>query len=330
MARTAFVTGGTGFIGLNLVQELLEQGWQVTALHRPNSDLTYLSRFPVALAEGSLTDIASLRDGLPDGTEAVFHVAGDTNMWSKFNDRQMRVNVTGTENMVAVAKEKGVGCFIDTSSISAWGKMSGQVTEETPQRGRESRVNYEYSKWAGEQVALEAASDDFKVVALCPGVVLGPYDLRSWGQLFFVLRDGELPFSPPGHLAMAHSREVARAHVAAVDKGRAGARYILAGDERSVPELTAEISRLVGVKARPTAPPWLLRIMGRLAVMTAAVTGNPPLMTPELAEIAARPPVSFSSDLATAELGYKSLPMETGLRDNYDWLVAEGLLEAAA
>ena len=78
MAQTAFVTGGTGFIGLNLVQELVNQGWQVTALHRETSDLTYLSRFPVDLTEGSVTDIDSLRSAVPAGTDVIFHVAGDT------------------------------------------------------------------------------------------------------------------------------------------------------------------------------------------------------------------------------------------------------------
>ncbi len=80
MARTAFVTGATGFVGLNLVQQLMVEGWDVTALHRPSSDLTFLSRFGPRLAVGEITDRASLLAAIPQGTDTLFHVAGNTSM----------------------------------------------------------------------------------------------------------------------------------------------------------------------------------------------------------------------------------------------------------
>ena len=79
MAQSAFVTGGTGFIGINLIERLVNQGWNVTALHRATSDLTYLKRFPIELAEGTITDKDSLERSIPERTDVVFHVAGDTN-----------------------------------------------------------------------------------------------------------------------------------------------------------------------------------------------------------------------------------------------------------
>ena len=78
MARTAFVTGGTGFVGLNLVQRLMAEGWDTTALHRASSDLTFLNRFSPKLAEGSITDRDSLMAAIPSGTDTLFHVAGAT------------------------------------------------------------------------------------------------------------------------------------------------------------------------------------------------------------------------------------------------------------
>ena len=212
MGQHAFVTGGTGFIGLNLIAALLKQGWQVSALHRTTSDLTYLRRFPVDLVPGSITDIDSLRQRMAANTDVVFHVAGDTNFWSRHNDRQYDVNVTGTENMITVAKEKGVGCFIHTSSVAAWGRQSGRISEATPQLGKQSWINYEQTKWAGEQTALRGADDSMKVVALCPAAVMGPYDTTTWGRLFFVMRDGEFPFSPPGAYSVTHVDEVVGVH----------------------------------------------------------------------------------------------------------------------
>ncbi len=285
-----------------------------------------MNRFPIDLAEGSITDIDSLRRALPAATDAVFHVAGDTNYWSKLNDRQTAANVTGTENMVKVAREKGVGCFIHTSSVSAWGEVAGRITEETPQRGKDSWINYEYTKWAGAQAALQGAAEQMKVVVLCPAAIMGPFDVSSWGRLFFIMRDGDFPFSPPGAMSIAHVREVVQAHVAAVEKGRPGASYILAGHDTSLPEIIGEIALCLGMKPMRTIPPFFLRLLGRLSVMGAAISGKAPVMTPEMAHNFSRPSFSFASDLAIAELEYIVEPLETCVRDSYEWLVAEGLL----
>ncbi|MBW2549069.1 MAG: NAD-dependent epimerase/dehydratase family protein [Deltaproteobacteria bacterium] len=133
---------------------LVREGWRVTALHRPTSDLTYLKRFPIDLAEGSITDRESLERAIPAGTEVVFHVAGDTSFWSKGDAQQDAINIDGTRHMVEVAASKGVRTFIHTSSDSAWGRVKGTVTEETPLQGKDSWINYERSKHLGELEAL--------------------------------------------------------------------------------------------------------------------------------------------------------------------------------
>src|ERR1700731_4787644 len=108
MSRAAFVTGGTGFVGLNLVRQLMAEGWDVTALHRPASDLNFLNRFRPRLAVGAITDEASLIASIPDRTDTVFHVAGNTNMWRRRNAEQAQDNVEGTRNIVEAAIAKGV------------------------------------------------------------------------------------------------------------------------------------------------------------------------------------------------------------------------------
>ena len=166
MAQTAFVTGGTGFIGINLIELLVHEGWEVTALHRPTSNLTYLKRFPIKLAEGSITDPESLDRAIPEGTDVVFHVAGDTNFWSKRNAQQNVNNIDGTRHMVDAAVSKGVQTFIHTSSVSAWGQVKGTVTDETPQQGASSWINYQRSKHLGELEALKGVDRGLKVVVL--------------------------------------------------------------------------------------------------------------------------------------------------------------------
>ena len=115
MARTAFVTGATGFVGLNLVEALAQEGWRVLALHRPESELKYLARLPAERVTGDVTDRASLERALPPGVDAVFHVAGDTNLWSPRNARQDRVNIDGTRNVVEAALAGSLETGLDAS-----------------------------------------------------------------------------------------------------------------------------------------------------------------------------------------------------------------------
>ena len=117
----AFVTGGTGFLGFNLIEQLLAGGWQVVALHRPTSNLRNLREKDIQLVEGSITEPDSLIDIFPEKVDAVFHVAGNTNYWSRRDHTQVRDNVEGTQNMVAAALKRQAKRFIHTSSTAAYG-----------------------------------------------------------------------------------------------------------------------------------------------------------------------------------------------------------------
>ena len=125
---TAFVTGATGFIGMNLVEVLTAAGWEVTALHRRSADIGRLHRFPVALAEGDVTEPESLGRAIPDGVDAVFHVAASTSVWRRRDAEQERTNVTGTRYVVAAALERGARRLVHTSSVAAYGSHEGRIS----------------------------------------------------------------------------------------------------------------------------------------------------------------------------------------------------------
>ncbi len=137
--KTAFVTGGTGFIGLNLVEHLTQTGWEVVALHRPNSRLTYLQKYPVRLVEGAIEDAEPRSTVLiPENVDAVFHVAGDVSLWSGHRQRQWRTNVEGTRNMVAAALAKRSKKFVHTSTTSVYGMQTEPFDETAPKLGKDS------------------------------------------------------------------------------------------------------------------------------------------------------------------------------------------------
>ena len=130
--KTAFVSGASGFIGVNLVKQLCLAGWEVTALHRASSDLAYLSRFPARRVIGDITDPGTLDAVIPTGVDAVFHVAGNVSFDSAGDAAQNSDNIDGTCNMVTAALNKKARRFIHTSSGASWGLQDNiEITESS-------------------------------------------------------------------------------------------------------------------------------------------------------------------------------------------------------
>jgi len=325
MARTAFVTGGTGFLGLNLIQQLTEQGWQVTALHRPSSNLTYLKRFPVTLAAGEIEEAASLEQAMPEGLDAVFHVAGDVSFWSGHRARQLRTNVEGTRNMVAAAQRKGAQRFVHTSTIAVYGAQPGAFDESASHLGKASPIGYLHSKALAEEEVQKAITEGLDAVILNPANIVGPYDLGNWSRLFRLVSEGKLPGIPPGRAPFCHVAEVAKAHLAAWERGRMGENYILAGTDASYLEAFAIVGALLG-RSVPTKPipAFALALAGRLSEWGSRLTHKEPDLTPEMAMLLSRT-ILCRSDKAVRELEYQAVPLQTMFEDCHQWLVAEGM-----
>jgi len=326
LTRLAFVTGATGFVGLNVVEELLAQGWRVIALHRSGSELKYLRRMDAERVIGDITDADAVRRAMPRGVDAVFHVAGDTNLWSRRNAAQDRININGTSNVVDAALERGARRFLHTSSISAYGLQRGRLDERTPQLGKYSTVNYNRSKHLAEEAVRAGMARGLDAVILNPGAILGPYDTRNYARLVMLVAAGKLPGVPPGALPFCHVREVARAHVAAFESGRKGENYLLGGTDASFVELVREIGAALGepVPARPT-PAWVLHVMGAIGALRGAISGQAPTLTPETALQATRE-LTCDCSKAMRELGFRAMPLREMVGDCVAWLAAEGLL----
>jgi dihydroflavonol-4-reductase len=326
--KSAFVTGATGFVGLNLVEELLRQGWGVTALHRASSDLAELGRFPVTLMPGDITDAAALRAAMPEGVDAVFHVAGNTNMWSRRNAQQTRENVGGTRNVVEAALARRAKKLVVTSSIAAYGQQSGELTEATLSNAKKSWINYQRTKWLAEQEARKGIAAGLPATILNPGAIIGRYDTGGWARLFHLVAEDRLPGVLPGEVSAAQVGEVVKAHIAAAERGKIGENYILAGTATSFAEILRIIAELLGKPApKRVLSPRLLRAIARVQALRAMITGRPPQLTAESVALASRS-IRCPSLKAQQELGFNIVPIKTMLQECYDWLLATGRLKA--
>jgi nucleoside-diphosphate-sugar epimerase len=327
--RTAFVTGGTGFLGRHIVEQLTSMGWHVVALHRPTSDVRHLVECNAELCTGSVTDAKSIHRAMPASCDAVFHVAGDMSLWSGGDAEQTRINVTGTRIVAQAALEKEAKRFIHTSSVSAWGEQRTVPFDETAKSSaRRSSINYERSKYLGELEVEKMVTQGLRAVILNPGAIVGRYDKTGWAKMIRLVQAEKLPGVPPGAVTWAHADQVARAHIAAVDHARPSERYLLGGTDASILEAVRIMGQLTGKKVpeRPMAR-WLLRTVGRLSQWGSFVTRRPPRVSPEIAALMRRPPHYFRSDKAIAELGYRPVPLADMLRESYEWLKSERLLD---
>jgi nucleoside-diphosphate-sugar epimerase len=328
--RSAFVTGGTGFLGRHIVEQLTALGWHVVALHRPTSDVRHLKAYGVELVDGTITDLKSMRRAMPPSCDAVFHVAGDTSLWSGGDDEQTLVNVEGTRNVVQAAVEKETKWFVHTSSVSAWGEQSQVPFDESARStALASSINYERTKYLGELEIERGMGRGLRAVIMNPGAVVGRYDTTGWARLIRMVDAEKLQGVPPGANSWADAREVAKAHIEAVDRGRPGDRYLLGGTEATYLEVIRIIGQLTGKKVpdKPL-PAWAVRTLGRLSQWGSAVTRKAPDVTPEIAAATTRPPQPFKSDKAFADLDYKPVPLADMLRDSYEWLKEEKLLSS--
>jgi nucleoside-diphosphate-sugar epimerase len=325
-ARTAFVTGGTGFVGINLVKELKAQGWHVVALHRPTSKLNDLKPLDPLLVEGSLTDRDSLRRAMPPGVDAVFNVAADLSFDRKGDAAQTRVNVDGTRNMVEAALAAGARRFVQTSSVAAYGLQPGVISEATPSTALAMPVNYARTKFLSEEAVRAGVKRGLEAVILNPANIVGPHDRHGWARLIRLVATRKLPGVGPGGGAFCHVREVVKAHVAAVDEGRSGENYLLGGVHASYLEFARAAAAIAGGRAPKRAmPPWLVRLLARVMPPLAGLTGLPAEITPEVALMLN---LDFRVDSARAirELGYREVPLGEMVEDAARWLKAEGLI----
>ncbi len=323
---TAFVTGATGFLGLNLVEQLTRQGWRVTALHRRRSNVARLAPFEPALAEGDILDRDSLEAAIPSNVDAVFHVAASTSVWSRRNERQTRANVGGTRNVLAAALSRGARRFVHTSTWNTFGLEHAEISEDTPQTGGSSWINYNRSKTMAERAVRRAVGEGLDAVIVNPAHIVGRYDTNGWARMIRLAAAGKLPGVPPGSGSFCHAEQVALAEIAAAERGATGENYLLGGTDASFVELVGIVGELTSraVPKKPV-PAWLLHLTARLSAGAALVTGREPAVTPEgVAMVTVHPRIV--SDKAARVLGYRSVPLRHMLEDAVGWLKAEGLV----
>src|SRR5262245_51352329 len=249
-----FVTGASGFIGANLVHELVGRGHTVKALLRPGADLRGLEAAVFERVEGDVSGRKELVSAM-HGCDWCFHVAASYHLWLKDYGPMYAANVQGTRNVLEAAAAAGCKRIVYTSTVGCIGlpkPVHGQITatdETCPASEAQMSNHYKRSKWQAEQVALELAGKGMPVVIVNPSAPVGPRDVKPTptGKVILDFLNRALPAYLDTGLNWVHVRDVAIGHIMAAERGRMGERYILGHAEgnwtmKQVLALLAEIT----------------------------------------------------------------------------------------
>jgi dihydroflavonol-4-reductase len=323
------VTGGTGFIGSHVVRALVADGMTVRALVRPASDRRALAGLPVEIVTGDLGEPASLAGALA-GVEVLYHVAADYRLWAPDPAVLYRVNVDGTRALFRAAEAAGVSRVVYTSSVGALGlPLDGRPgTETTPVRLEDMVGDYKRSKFLAEREAEAAAARGLPVVIVNPSAPVGPGDWKPTptGRMLVDYLRGRMPAYLDTGLNVVHVEDVARGHLLAAARGRAGERYILGHVEGNL-GLRAIFERLApytGVPApRVRLPYWTALALATGSEFVARLTRAEPLIARTAVRMAAKR-MFFDASRAVRELGLPQTPVDQALRDAADWFWANG------
>ena len=322
------VTGGTGFVGSAVARALLARGHRVRALVRPGSDRTNLARLDVALAVGDLTDPGSLAQAVA-GCDHVMHVAADYRIWVPDPEAMLLANVTGTRALMLAAREAGVGRVVYCSSVAALGLTNdgSPANETTPVDEAKVVGIYKKSKYRAEQEVLRLVRETgLDAVIVNPAAPVGPRDIKPTptGRMIADAAAGRMPAYLETGLNVVHVDDVAEGHMLALERGRAGERYILGSENLTLRALLGLVDEVTGRSQRRVRLSRQVLWPVALACEGLARFGVEPLVTRDHLRMSAKT-MFFSHAKAARELGYAPRPARDAVAHAVAWFRDRGM-----
>jgi nucleoside-diphosphate-sugar epimerase len=309
-----FLTGATGFLGGALARALRAGGHRVRALVRNPAAAAALASLGIELHPGDITDKASMRAPMT-GADGVFHVAG----WYKIGLRDTRipvaVNIDGTRHVLELMQELGIRKGVYTSTLAVNSDTRGALVDESFRfSGRHVSV-YDWSKHEAHKVAEDFIARGLPLTIVQPGLIYGPGDTSGVRTMFLQYLQRKLPAVPSGAAyCWAHVDDEVHGHILAMEKGKPGRSYFLAGPPHTIVEALDVAESITGIPApKIRMPPTVLKGAAALMRVPAAIFSLPPSMMPESLRVLAGVTYLGDATRAREELGWRPRPLREGL-----------------
>jgi dihydroflavonol-4-reductase len=334
-----FVTGGSGFIGANLVHALVARGHQVKVLLRPQADLRGLQGIDYEAVAGDVLMERSKLVAAMKGCDWCFHVAASYHLWLPDYQPMYAANVDGTHNVIKAATQAGCQRIVYTSTVGciALPRMVDGVlipgTEIAQVTSAHMTNHYKLSKWKAEVVARELAGQGMPVVIVNPSAPIGPRDVKPTptGQVIVDFLNRQMPAYLDTGLNWVHVRDVAMGHILAAEKGRIGERYILGHAEGNwtMAEAFKVLEEITGVPApRVQIPYFLASLAAHVDELISKVTHKAP-KAPLAGVRMAKYKMFFNPSKAIQELGMPQTPPRQALTDAVAWFRNNGYVKGS-
>ena len=331
-----FITGASGFIGANLVHELVARGHRVKALLRSKSDRRGLVGAEFEPVEGDVSDRAALKAAM-HGCDWCFHVAASYHLWLRDYRPMYAANVEGTRNVIEAAAAVGCTRIIYTSTVGCIGLPGSGVgqtvgSDETARASEAQMSNhYKRSKWQAEQIAIELFRKGLPVVIVNPSAPVGPRDVKPTptGQVIVDFLNRAMPAYLDTGLNWVHVRDVAIGHILAAEKGQLGERYILGNAEGNwtMKEAFDVLQEITGISAPKVRIPYVLALgSAHVNEAISAVTGKAP-KAPLAGVRMAKYKMFFNPAKAIRELDLPQTPPRQALADAVEWFRKNGYVK---
>jgi nucleoside-diphosphate-sugar epimerase len=318
-----FVTGGTGFIGGEVVRQLRGRGEEVVCLVRSPEKAGKLKELGCELTTGDLGDEAAIRAGM-QGCDAVIHAAAmyEVGIPAKQRPAMWDANVEGTRRVMEAALEVKVPRIVYVSTVGIFGNTHNKVVDESYENPETDFTSYyEETKLEAHKLVRRLIGErGLPAIVVQPGGVYGPGDTSQVADLLEQFFAGKLPLMPFPELGicMTHVEDIAGGILLALDKGKLGETYVISGPVTTMREAIETVAKVSGRKApKRDLPTGLMKAMIPFGPLVGKVMGQPPNLR-EL--ISSADGVTFwaSYDKAEKELGYSPRGMEEGLRQTLE------------
>lgn len=323
----ALVTGATGFVGANLVRELLSEGTAVRVLVRPESSRTAIEGLDVDVILGDLHDREQLRSALKE-CQVLYHVAARYSLFEKDAVEMHRTNVEGTRNILEVALEVGVERAVYTSTVGALGipKDGAPGSENTPVTLSDMVGAYKRSKFLAEREAERIARQGLPLVIVNPSTPVGPWDVKPTptGRIIVDYLNRQYPGYMHTGLNVVHVRDVARGHILAAQKGLVGEKYILGTTNLTLREIFLMLQQITGIPAPRWRFPYPVALLAAGSSELYARVRRQDPQIPLTGVRMARKIMFFDASKAIRELHLPQTPVEDALREAVEWFWAYG------
>ncbi len=317
----AFVTGGTGFVGSNLIRLLLQQGYEIRALVRSGSSLDNLTGLDLEIIRGDLNDSNLARQ--MQGCQVLFHVAAQYSLWQADSKLLYRNNVLGTRQVLSAARQAKIDRTVYTSSVAAIGVgKNGIPVDESHQSSVDRLVgNYKKSKYYAELEAVKAIQQGQDIVMVNPSTPIGAFDIKPTptGEIILRFLRRQMPFYVDTGLNVIDVKDVAWGHLLALEKGKTGNRYILGNQNLTFKQLLAKLAVITGLPApKSEIPYWIPYGVAWLEEKILAPLGKKPTIALDGVKMSQQK-MFYDGTKAVRELGLPQSSIDAALREAVAW-----------